>query len=165
MISRNFILAGRAIFTLDIPASFLQQHPELKPHYTFRVGMSKPDDRYPVPAYFVSLLAGPDNTSDYQYIGKLDRDHGTVTLTAKSKFTDQTWPVRLLRRVMAAVWYDLNMPHISPPSIEPTPMARLTAAGFVLHHEGRCGRCGRTLTVPESITSGFGPECITLIGK
>jgi len=29
-----------------------------------------------------------------------------------------------------------------------------------VHHEGRCGRCGRALTVPESIKSGFGPECI-----
>jgi len=24
----------------------------------------------------------------------------------------------------------------------------------------RCGRCGRVLTVPESVESGFGPECI-----
>jgi hypothetical protein len=27
-------------------------------------------------------------------------------------------------------------------------------------HEGRCGRCARRLTVPESIAQGFGPECI-----
>src|SRR5882672_9405186 len=27
-------------------------------------------------------------------------------------------------------------------------------------HSGSCGRCGRTLTVPESVLSGFGPECI-----
>ena len=26
-------------------------------------------------------------------------------------------------------------------------------------HAGRCGRCGRRLTVPASIASGFGPEC------
>ena len=26
-------------------------------------------------------------------------------------------------------------------------------------HEGRCGRCGRTLTVPTSIARGIGPEC------
>jgi len=30
-------------------------------------------------------------------------------------------------------------------------------------HEGACGRCGRTLTVPESIASGFGPECIRYV--
>jgi hypothetical protein len=26
-------------------------------------------------------------------------------------------------------------------------------------HEGRCGRCGRALTVPESVERGIGPEC------
>ena len=29
-------------------------------------------------------------------------------------------------------------------------------------HEGKCGRCGRKLTVPESIQTGFGKECIKL---
>lgn len=32
-----------------------------------------------------------------------------------------------------------------------------------IYHEGRCGRCGRNLTVPESITSGYGPECVKKI--
>jgi hypothetical protein len=36
--------------------------------------------------------------------------------------------------------------------------------GVVIWHEGRCGRCGRRLTVPESIESGYGPECIGKIG-
>ena len=26
-------------------------------------------------------------------------------------------------------------------------------------HEGKCGRCGRSLTVPESIAAGIGPVC------
>jgi hypothetical protein len=26
-------------------------------------------------------------------------------------------------------------------------------------HQGRCGKCGKVLTVPKSIESGFGPEC------
>ena len=30
----------------------------------------------------------------------------------------------------------------------------------VLHH-GRCGRCGRKLTTPESIRLGLGPVCVT----
>ena len=28
-----------------------------------------------------------------------------------------------------------------------------------IFHMGRCGRCGRALTVPSSIESGLGPEC------
>jgi hypothetical protein len=31
--------------------------------------------------------------------------------------------------------------------------------GLKVHHEGRCCRCGRKLTVPESIETGLGPEC------
>jgi hypothetical protein len=31
-------------------------------------------------------------------------------------------------------------------------------------HEGRCGRCSRKLTVPESLKSGFGPECAGKVG-
>lgn len=27
-------------------------------------------------------------------------------------------------------------------------------------HEGRCGKCGRVLTVPQSIEIGIGPDCI-----
>ena len=38
-------------------------------------------------------------------------------------------------------------------------------AGFEFWHEGRCARCSRRLTVPESISSGFGPECIKLVGS
>jgi hypothetical protein len=26
-------------------------------------------------------------------------------------------------------------------------------------HEGKCGKCGRALTVPSSILTGIGPEC------
>lgn len=32
-------------------------------------------------------------------------------------------------------------------------------AGYKLHLEGRCVRCNRKLTTPESITAGIGPEC------
>ena len=32
-------------------------------------------------------------------------------------------------------------------------------------HEGKCGKCGRTLTVPSSIATGIGPECIKSLSK
>ena len=31
-------------------------------------------------------------------------------------------------------------------------------------HEGRCLRCHRRLTVPESIERGYGPECAEILG-
>jgi hypothetical protein len=33
-----------------------------------------------------------------------------------------------------------------------------------LRHTGLCGRCGRALTVPESIDTGFGPRCAAALG-
>lgn len=32
-----------------------------------------------------------------------------------------------------------------------------------IEHAGKCCRCGRTLTHPESIRSGLGPECFGLV--
>jgi hypothetical protein len=33
-----------------------------------------------------------------------------------------------------------------------------------VHHNGHCARCGRMLTVPESLYTGFGPDCAQQIG-
>jgi len=91
--------------------------------------------------HFVSVLTGPDNTSSYSFLGTIFDDtnyrHGR-----KSRVSDQAQSAKafdwFFRRVIA--------------EREFTPA--------VVHHEGRCGRCGRVLTVPESVESGFGPECI-----
>ena len=32
-------------------------------------------------------------------------------------------------------------------------------------HNGYCGKCGRMLTVPDSIDSGFGPVCANSMNK
>ncbi len=37
-------------------------------------------------------------------------------------------------------------------------------AEIEIWHEGSCLRCGRALTVPESIKSGYGPICAELLG-
>jgi hypothetical protein len=144
MITKEFITAGRAIFTLAIPESFLASHPECKPHYTYRVVRKPGNDKWPE-AWFINLLAGPNNTQDYQPLGKLNPTTGAIALTRVTRFTDEALPVRLVRRAVAAIWQGQA--------------DAITAAGFELHHEGRCGRCGRVLTVPESIVTGFGPEC------
>lgn len=35
---------------------------------------------------------------------------------------------------------------------------------LVIQHSGCCARCGRELTDPASIASGFGPECVKHVG-
>lgn len=142
-VTRQFVTAGKATFTLELPASYREAH-GLKPHYTYKVRFKKGDGRFG-DTYFVSLLTGPDNEASYSYLGMLDPNTGSVRTTAKSCMGGDSLPVRLLNRALSLVWAENTAP--------------LTDAGFSLHHEGKCGRCGRKLTVPESIVTGLGPEC------
>lgn len=95
--------------------------------------------------HFVNVLVGSDNESSYKYMGILKRDgfaHGKkarVEETAGSVIAF-TW-----------AWKKLATENRLPSQLE-------------VWHEGACGRCGRKLTVPESISSGFGPECIKKVG-
>ena len=104
---------------------------------------------------FVGLLSGPDNDASYTYMGILKDAEGTLVdadhpaprarwsfrSTAKSRINvaAPSW------RAFAWVLHQLQKNQL-PDSVE-------------FWHEGRCGRCGRTLTVPESIASGLGPVC------
>lgn len=138
MDAKLFITAGKATFTVSNGKG---------DHRTYRVTRKDADDRYPE-TYFVKLLTGPDNTSSYTYLGILDAATGGVRLTKNSKFTDDSLPVKVLRWALKKVWAG-----------EPLP------AGYAVQHEGKCGRCGRALTVPESIVSGIGPECAKMGAK
>lgn len=137
MINRQFVLAGKAIFTVSNDKGN---------RYTFRVKHSEGNDRFP-PAWFLSLLTGRDNENDYTYLGMIDAEMGTIRLTAKSGFAKDTLPVKVAEFALRIIWGRQALPD-----------------GYAIHHEGHCGRCGRLLTVPKSVESGFGPECINLIG-
>ncbi|RQW76718.1 MAG: hypothetical protein EHM14_15940 [Methanothrix sp.] len=106
-------------------------------HYTFRVSCPKnnPD------LHFIGLLTGPDNGADYTYMGILLPD-GAVRLTKASKYTGDSTPVRVASWACKVILGKAALP-----------------AGYSIQHAGRCGRCGRLLTTPESIERGIGPEC------
>jgi hypothetical protein len=101
------------------------------------------DKGQPVRRWFVSNLNGPDNETDFAYIGLLDQRSGDIEfrMTAKSRASEDAPSVRGFRYMWTHLYAD-NMP-----------------PNMVIRHEGKCGRCGRTLTVPESIDRGIGPEC------
>lgn len=136
-IESKFVTAGRAVFTVESASG---------EWYTYKVNRSKGSEQYK-PALFVSLLTGPDNTADFTYLGKLDEYSGDVVLTAKSKYRLDSTPVKVIRWALRHVWTNKPLP-----------------AGYAIRHEGRCGRCGRALTVPESIETGIGPECAKVMG-
>lgn len=146
MLNKDFILAGRAVFTLELGKEFSEKW-GLPLHYTYRINKKEATERFPE-QYFIGLLTGPDNMNDYTYMGVVQRN-GNVKLTRKSRYKADSWPYRLIVRALACVFADKQQ--------------ALLDAGFDMHHEGKCGRCGRPLTVPSSVLSGFGPECIKLI--
>ncbi len=132
MLTRNHIIAGKSIFTISNSTGT---------RYTFKVTRSEADERFP-PAWFVKLLTGPNNRRDYTYVGMLDPELGMVRLTKKSRYTDETLPVKVLRWALKVLWRNENLPD-----------------GYTITHEGYCCRCMRLLTVPTSVMSGIGPEC------
>jgi hypothetical protein len=139
-IGQDFILGGRAIFTVANPQG---------DRFTFKVTRKdpQPGSRFTDPTYFVALMTGSNNETDYTYLGILKAQTGTVILTKGSQFAADHLAVKVAQWAVALVWKNQAVP-----------------AGYAIHHEGRCGRCGRTLTVPESIISGFGPDCTKLMG-
>jgi hypothetical protein len=141
VITKDFVLAGNATFTVETPADG---------HRTYLVEKSPANDRFPE-TYFVKTLTGSDNTSDYTYMGILDEKSGQVRLT-KASFNafNKSYRLRLVNKVLARVWADDTAP--------------IVAAGFDVHHDGCCGRCGRKLTTPESVVTGIGPECAKALG-
>jgi hypothetical protein len=131
----RFLRAGKAIVTLVSKKTGAR--------FTYRLNQSEDAQ-----AIFVGLLNGPSNTSDYKYLGRVARDvfwlgrkvpkPGDISRDAPSA------------RAFDWMWKNLAKGNL-PEQLE-------------IWHEGQCGRCGRRLTVPESVAKGFGPECAGKMG-
>ena len=125
----TFIQAGNATVTIVSKVT--------EKRFTYRVRESE-DGR----VFFVSVMWGNDNESQYKYIGVIS-GAGGFRWTAKSKVQPDDV------RFKAFSWiYQKLLDGQLPDTVE-------------VWHEGSCGRCGRKLTVPESIDRGIGPECWT----
>lgn len=145
--TKTFVLAGKATFTV----SNGRPAPDTA-DYTFKVTRKeRTDDRtrtgdaqplYRDDFYFVSFLTGSDNENDFTYLGTLNPATGVVRPTKASKLNEQSKPFEVVNWALNRVWTGKPFPGNSS-----------------LQHAGHCGKCGRTLTVPESLESGLGPEC------
>jgi Family of unknown function (DUF6011) len=134
-------IAAAKVFCLAGNATITLESLKTSAHFTYKVREKAEEGRATV--WFVSLLSGCDNENDYRYMGII-RD-GRFSLTRNSKISCDALSFR-------AFDYFWNRVHDEDP------------AQLVIHHEGRCGRCGRTLTVPSSIQSGLGPDCAEIMG-
>jgi len=84
----------------------------------------------------LGVLSGPNNTQDYRRVGSILKDTQEVR-----SYTPDVPSVKAFRWVFERAKRAMNINPVQ-----------------VLHH-GRCCRCGRVLTTPESIRSGIGPIC------
>lgn len=128
-----FLLAGNAVVTFE------SRKTGARFTYRIRLAEPKPDDTR-VPPHFVSVLVGPNNGGDYDYLG---------CIFEKTKYVHGR-KSRIASDAPSAVAFSWAWGHLSEGRMPPN---------LAIWHEGRCGRCGRRLTTPESIATGFGPVC------
>lgn len=129
--ARIFMLAGNARVTLENPGTGNR--------FTYRVRAPKVQ-RDGKPVWFVSVLTGSNNEDDYTFLGTIFSD-GTFRRSAKSRIGEDAPSAKAFAWAWGRVFSVSNW------------------APAQIRHEGRCGRCGRALTVPSSIDTGLGPDC------
>lgn len=137
-----FMFAGNA--TLTLRSIKTQQR------FTYRIKAAKEQEGKPnTVSHFIAVLTGSHNESDYTYLGHIFRDSQEYSHGRKSHIG--------IEAPSSAAWewfYHcvVETKHMFPDKLE-------------IWHEGRCGKCNRKLTVPESIASGIGPECAKHMGS
>lgn len=151
----ELILAGKAIITL--------KNAKTGNRFTYRIKRMKTGDVHNVndrrnALRFISVLTGPENTSHYSYfahfkiLGGIDFD-GTQSFEYKFN-KDKAKVKRDCQSVQVFEWVVGNLVHKKP-----------MPSNIEIWHNGHCCRCGRVLTVPESIEDGIGPECKRINSK
>jgi len=131
-----FLLAG------DAHVTFQSRRTGTRFTYRVQVADPRPGDTH-APPHFVAVLTRPDH---YDYLGTIF-ERKMYAHGRKSRIsTDAPSAV-----AFAWVWRYLSGGRKHPE--------------LAVYHEGRCGRCGRRLTTPESIETGLGPTCAERLGR
>jgi hypothetical protein len=128
-------------FILGGNSTFTVLNTKTSNRFTFRVKSPKtstPEN----PIFFVKILTSPDV---YQFIGSIIG--GKFKYSQKSKISNEAQSVRVFQYV-----FNKLQDGILDECVE-------------IYHEGKCGRCNRPLTVPESIEIGIGPECLKMMSN
>jgi len=118
-------------------STFTFRNSKTENRFTFKVKQKKDSN-----LFFVSVLTGPDV---YTYIGTVI--NGQFKHGKKSKISKDAQSVRVFDYVFNSL------------------VKNSLSSLIEIWHEGRCGKCGKTLTVPKNIHLGIGPECIKSLSK
>jgi hypothetical protein len=126
----KFVFGGNATFTVI--------NTKTKNRFTFKVKQPKNNDSI----FFVSVLNGSDNNSNYSFIGTYFTKGNTYRHGKKSSIGRDAQSAKVI------TWFFSRFIN----NEEKYPFVQV-------YHEGKCGSCGRKLTTPESIKKGLGPVC------
>lgn len=119
-------------YVLGGKAIFTLYSEKTKLRYTFRIVAPKDKEWYRIERLF-----GDDNTKDYRTIGVF-RLHDLLY----TKFNHYGPAESQIKYFLNVLWGPLSWPET-----------------MYFYPSGRCARCGRLLTTPDSIETGFGPKC------
>jgi len=131
---RRFALAGNAVFTMVSKRTGTR--------FTYRI--RKPGSDKP---YFIQLMNGPDNTTSYAYFGLMFGKGVDSDFTSYRHGGHKAKAGKDAPSVKGFEWLIRNV------------MAEKVLEEVEIWHQGKCGKCRKPLTVPESIASGLGPVC------
>lgn len=140
----DYVLAGSATITIRSKVTGNR--------FTYKIRKAK-EEAGKEAVWFVSLMRGADNENDFCYMGVLRPRKNLFNkilefvVPARSKVNPRAPGVV----AFTWVWRQLVEKSTLPTSVE-------------IWHTGQCGRCGRKLTVPESVSAGIGPECARKMG-
>lgn len=139
---KKFIFAGDALITI--------KNVDTGNRFTFKIKKRGDKPRpTPIDLYWVSVLTMPNNNDDgaYKFIGSMSREEGFRS-SPKSYIKDNSLSVKVanyyFNRLLGFSKFPLH-------------------SNVKTYHNGFCGRCGRILTVPESIETGFGADCAAIM--
>lgn len=135
MDAARFMLAGNATFTIVSGKTGAR--------FTYKVRAKEVDGGRTL--HFVSVLTGADNENDFTFLGTIfdgrEFRHGHKSHIGPDAPSAKAFAWAFSRILGGTLGTDAS-----------------------IHHEGKCGRCGRKLTVPSSIETGLGPECAERAG-
>lgn len=114
-------------------------------HRTLSIRTQAPDATFAPGKRILALLSGPNNEDDYRGFAFL-WDNCTMGVWRKHRGTD-------LEKIGAMLLQLLREPD-----------GQLYRLGYRVECSKRCLRCNRTLTTPQSLDLGYGPECAAVLG-
>ena len=126
----NFLFGGKATLTV--------RNTNSSNRFTYQVKRAKGNN--PNRPYFVSVMTGTDNETSFTYLGTIF-DEKNFVHGKKSRINKDADSYKVFEWLFGKL---LNKTSFTTTEV---------------WHEGCCARCGRKLTVPESIEHGYGPEC------